>query len=186
MLLLLTGYEFIPSAVRLSPLIIYPDTKVSFMHINAFTEALKSWKDGSYCDIYVGGSMLGLSSRQDGISSISYSNNTNIASTSLFASYNHDCKKWVVSEVDMIINQFYLLDYNASVDAFKHEIGHMQFLEHNNITGTLMNSSIIVNTNGVTIPMSKWEIHPDDKYGAYLSYTSSQYCKSLIGMTGPL
>lgn len=177
---LILAYELIPSAVRLSPLIFYYDSKVNNIHRNAFSEALKSWKDGGYFEIQAVSSFQGLNSRQDGISSITYNNATNIASTSIYANYNHECRKWIVTEMDMIINQYNLLDYNASVNAFKHELGHMQLLEHNYVPNSLMNNSILVNKAGISVNTDLWDIHPDDKYGAYLTYTTSQYCKKIL------
>lgn len=174
------AYELIPSAVRLNPLIFYYDSKILPLHKNAFIEALKYWKEGGYFEIYATSTLQGLYSRQDGINSITYNNATNIASTSIYANYNHECRKWIVTEMDMIINQYNLLDYNASVNAFKHELGHMQLLEHNYVFGSLMNNSIMVNVDGISVSTKTWDIHPDDKYGAYLTRKLSQQCKNTL------
>jgi hypothetical protein len=183
LLLSVAAYELIPSAVRLTPLVFYYDSKILPLHRNAFTEALKSWSAGDYFEIQANYALQGLYSKQDGINTITYSNNTSIAATSIYASYNHECGKWVVSEMDMIVNQYMLVDYNASVNAFKHELGHIQLLEHNGVNKSLMNNSIIVNTRGLSVPDNIWDIHPDDKYGAYLTYMAGRRCHDILNPT---
>lgn len=183
LLLTAVAYELIPSAVRLTPLVFYYDSRILPLHRNAFTEALKSWSTGDYFEIQANYALQGLYSKQDGINTITYSNSTSIAATSIYANYNHECGKWIVTEMDMIVNQYNLLDYNASVNAFKHELGHIQLLEHNGVPKSLMNNSIIVNNRGVTVSDNIWDIHPDDKYGAYLSYMSGRRCRDILNVT---
>ena len=56
----------------------------------------------------------------------------------------------------------------------------MQLLEHNYVFGSLMNNSIMVNVDGISVSTKTWDIHPDDKYGAYLTRKLSQQCKNTL------
>jgi hypothetical protein len=169
-------FNVIPSVMRTHTTLMYFDSEISYMHRSAFLNALDNWKATGYCDISVEGTLFGLKVAADGINTITYSNSTNIAASNHAASYDHNLRSWVIFDTDVVINKHNLVTYSASYDAFLHEIGHLLFLEHDGIPGSVMNSSIIVFPNGTSWNMSIWELHPDNVYGVYIINSTAKYC----------
>lgn len=172
---LLHCFNIIPSVVRSYTTKLFFDSRISTMHKNAFTEALTTWKSSGYCDIEIGGTLIGLEIKNDGLNTITYNTNTNMAASNYYAQYNPNIRSWVLTDSDVIINPDNLITYSAAYNAFLHEIGHLLFLEHDGIPNSVMNNSISAFPNGTSYIMRVWNLHPDNMYGSYVMDMTSKY-----------
>ncbi len=175
---LLQAFNIIPSVIRPATTIVFLDTTISSMHRQAFQDALSTWQATGYCDIRIGGSFPNLIAKFDNLNTVTYSNYTIISSSRYYGSYNPDKRNWDIMDTDFIINPANLTTYSASFNAFLHEIGHALFLEHDYTFGSVMNGSISVYTNGTTMHMALWTLHPENIYGAYINALTSFHFRS--------
>ena len=83
-----------------------------------------------------------------------------------------------INNINIYINLIYITNMIACYNTMLHEIGHAFGLLHNNINGSIMNSSVVVNEKLYTVSVTndnkaikQLNYHIDDLYGMWLYST---------------
>ena len=77
---------------------------------------------------------------------------------------------WVMYRTDFYIKDD-LEDLNVCFNVVLHELLHCVGLAHNDVPGSVMNNSVMIDKGSSVVPSDKWTLSLDDVMGIYASST---------------